>query len=214
MYDAIRDAQAAVRAVRNRISHLDQAGLDLLFSGARSHNGWQDRPVSDDQLRSLYAVMGYGPTANNGQPARILFLRSEDAKAKLRPALAPGNVAKADAAPVVAVIGFDTRYFENFDTLFPHKPEYKDKFAENLAAAETAAFRNGSMQGAYFILAARALGLDTGPMSGFDNATVDAAFFAGTSVKSNFLCAIGYGDETALFERLPRLEFEQVCTIL
>ena len=214
MNHAVTDAQAAVRALRNRISRLDENGLDLLFRGARSHNGWQDRPVSNDQLKSLYDVFGYGPTANNGQPARILFLRSTDAKARLRPALAPGNVAKADAAPVVAVIGFDTRYYENFDTLFPHNPEYKAKFAENPAAAETAAFRNGSLQGAFFILAARALGLDTGPMSGFDNATVDAAFFAGTSVRSNFLCAIGYGDETALFERLPRLEFEQVCTIL
>lgn len=207
-------AQQAVRDLRQRVSQLDEAGLDLLFRAARSHNGWQDRPVSDAQLRDLYEIACCGPTANNGQPGRILFLRSASAKERLRPALAPGNVPKAEAAPVVAVIGYDTRYFENFDTLFPHKPEYKAKFAENLAAAEVAAFRNGSLQGAYFILAARALGLDTGPMSGFDNATVDAAFFAGTNVKSNFLCAVGYGDESALFERLPRLGFDQACEIL
>ncbi len=207
-------AQKTVRDLRTRISRLDEASLDLLFRDARSHSDWQNQPVTDDQLHELFEIMRFGPTANNGQPARLLFLRSKEAKARLAPALAPGNVAKAEAAPVVAIIGYDLNFFEQFDTLFPHKPEYKDKFADNPAAAETAAFRNGSLQGAYFLLAARALGLDTGPMSGFDNAKVDAAFFADSTIRSNFVCAIGYGDETALFGRLPRLEFDQVCTIL
>jgi len=210
----VAEAQQVVRDLRGRVTRLDDNGLDLLFRCARSHNGWQDRPVSDAQLHELYEIVRCGPTANNGQPARITFLRSSEAKARLAPALAPGNVAKAEKAPVVAIIGFDTSFYENFDTLFPHKPEYKTKFADNTALAETVAFRNGSLQGAYFILAARALGLDAGPMSGFDNAKADAAFFAGTSVKSNFVCAIGYGDETAIFGRLPRLEFDQACTIL
>lgn len=214
MSDDATRAQEAVRDLRRRISHLDENSLDLLFRAARSHNGWQDRPVSDSQLEALYAIMSGAPTANNGQPVRIVFVRSALAKERLALALAPGNVAKAAAAPVVAIIAHDIRFFENFGKLFPHKPEYKTKFAEDLVAAETAAFRNGSLQGAYFILAARALGLDTGPMSGFDNAKVDEAFFAGTSLRSNFLCAIGYGDETALFGRLPRLTFDQVCTVL
>jgi 3-hydroxypropanoate dehydrogenase len=210
----IARAQEEIRELRQRVPRLDDDGLDLLFRQARSHNGWQGKPVSDDQLHELYDLMRCAPTANNGQPGRVLFVRSAEAKARLTPALAPGNAPKVEAAPVVAIIGFDTRYFENFDVLFPHKPEYKTKFAEAPGKAVDPAFRNGSLQGAFFILAARAMGLDTGPMSGFDNARVDAEFFAGTSVRSNFLCAIGYGDESAIFGRLPRLEFDQACEII
>ena len=207
-------AQEEIRDIRRRITRLDDDALDLLFRQARTHNGWQDKPVTDAQLHELYELTRCAPTANNGQPARILFVRSAEAKARLAPALAPGNVAKLDAAPVVAIIGFDTRYFENFDVLFPHKPEYKAKFANTPELAVDPAFRNGSLQGAFFIMAARAMGLDTGPMSGFDNSKVDAGFFAGSSIRSNFLCAVGYGDETAVYGRLPRLEFDQVCSIL
>jgi len=214
MDTAARHAGQEIRDIRRRLSRLDDDSLDLLFRNARSHNDWQERPVSDEQLRELYALASFAPTANNGQPTRTLFLRSKDAKARLIPALAPGNVAKAVAAPVVAVLGYDVRYFENFDKLFPHKPEYKEKFAADPDKAAAAAFRNGSLQGAFFIMAARALGLDTGPMSGFDNAAVDETFFAGTSVRSNFLCNVGYGDEHALFGRLPRLTFDEACRIL
>jgi len=214
MDTAASRAGEEIRGIRRRLARLDDDSLDLLFRNARSHNDWQDRPVSDQQLRELYALASFAPTANNGQPTRILFLRSKDAKVRLIPALAPGNVAKTAAAPVVAILGYDVRYFENFDKLFPHKPEYKEKFAADPNKAAEAAFRNGSLQGAFFIMAARALGLDTGPMSGFDNAAVDEAFFAGTSVRSNFLCNVGYGEENALFGRLPRLAFDEACRIL
>ena len=214
MSDDIAEAQQSIRDLRNRISALDDNGLDLLFRQARSHNGWQDRLVSDDQLKRLYELTACAPTANNGQPLRILFVRSTEAKAKLEPALAPGNKPKLAAAPVVAILGYDTRYFENLDVLFPHKPEYRDKFANAPETAVEPAFRNASLQAAFFIMAARAMGLDTGPMSGFNNAVADEAFFNGSSVRSNFLCAIGYGDENAVFARLPRLGFDQVCEIL
>jgi 3-hydroxypropanoate dehydrogenase len=214
MSDDTADAQQSIRDLRNRVAALDDDGLDLLFRQARSHNGWQDKPVSDEQLKQLFDLTICAPTANNGQPLRIIFVRSVEAKARLEPALAPGNKTKSEAAPVVAILGYDTRYFEKFDVLFPHKPEYRDKFVNAPETAIEPAFRNGSLQAAFLIMAARALGLDTGPMSGFNNAVVDTAFFAGTSVRSNFLCALGYGDETAVFGRLPRLGFDQVCEIL
>ena len=214
MSDDTTQAQQEIRDVRSRISHLDDDSLDIMFRVARSHNGWQDRPVTDDQLHQLFSLTQFAPTANNGQPTRLLFVRSAAAKARLAPALAPGNVAKAEAAPVVVIIGYDERFFENFEKVFPHKPEHREKFAANPDKATEAAFRNGTIQGSFLIMAARALGLDTGPMSGFDNAKVDAEFFAGTSIKSNFLCNIGYGDETSLFGRLPRLDFDEICEIM
>ena len=193
---------------------LDNAALDILFRTARTHNGWQDRPVTDDQLRQIYDLMKMGPTSANASPARIVFVRSAEAKAKLKPALSPGNLDKTMAAPVTAIIAHDLKFFEHMPRLFPHNPDAKNWFANDPKAAEIAAFRNGSLQGAYFILAARSLGLDCGPMSGFDNAKVDAAFFPEGSVKSNFLCNLGYGDPVKLFARSPRLDFAEACKVL
>lgn len=193
---------------------LDNAALDILFRSARTHNGWQDRPVTDDQLQQIYDLMKMGPTSANCSPARIVFIRSTEAKARLKPALSPGNLDKTMAAPVTAIIAHDLKFFDQLPKLFPHNPDARNWFAGNAPFAETAAFRNGSLQGAYFMLAARALGLDCGPMSGFDNAKVDAEFFPEGSVKSNFLCNLGYGDPAKLFARSPRLDFAEACKVL
>ena len=193
---------------------LDDAGLDLILRKARTQNGWLDKPVSDDQLRAIYDIMRLGPTSANSCPARILFLRTPEAKARLLPALTPGNVDKTKAAPVTAIIGYDTRFFEFFTKLFPHRPEMKDAFANNPKNAEITAFRNGTLQGAYFMIAARAIGLDVGGMSGFDNAKVDAEFFPDGRVKSNFLCNLGHGDPAKVLAKLPRLDFDEACRLL
>ena len=190
--------------------------MDLIFRNARSQNGWQAKPVSDEQLRNLYELMKWAPTTMNTQPARIAFLRSPEAKERLKPALNPGNVDKTMAAPVTAIIACDTQFYEHLPQQFANNPNARAIFAgeEKKAHAETSAFRNGSMQGGYFILAARALGLDCGPMSGFNNAKVDAEFFGGTGIKSNFLCNIGYGDAAKVMPRNPRLAFEVACKLL
>ena len=193
---------------------LDDAGLDLILRTARTQNGWIDQPVTDDQLRAIYDIMRLGPTSANSSPARILFLRTAEAKARLLPALSPGNVDKTKAAPVTAIIGYDTRFFEFFPKLFPHRPEMKDAFANNPKNAEITAFRNGTLQGAYFMIAARAIGLDVGGMSGFDNAKVDAEFFPDGRVKSNFLCNVGHGDPAKVLPKLPRLDFDEACRLL
>ena len=193
---------------------LDDAGLDLILRKARTQNGWLDKPVSDDQLRAIYDIMRVGPTSANSCPARILFLRTPEAKARLLPALSPGNVDKTKAAPVTAIIGYDTRFFEFFPKLFPHRPEMKDAFANNPENAKITAFRNGTLQGAYFMIAARAIGLDVGGMSGFDNAKVDAEFFPGGRVRSNFLCNVGHGDPGKVLAKLPRLDFDEACRLL
>jgi 3-hydroxypropanoate dehydrogenase len=194
---------------------LDPAALDVLFLQARTQNGWLPTPVGDDQLRRIYAIMRMGPTSANSSPARLLFLRTPEAKARLLPALSPGNVDKTRQAPVTAIIGYDTRFFEWMPTrLFAHRPEMAEAFAGNPAHAQTTAFRNGTLQGAYFMLAARAVGLDVGGMSGFDNAKVDAEFFPDGRVRSNFLCNLGHGDPSKVMQRLPRLEFEEACRLL
>lgn len=195
---------------------LSPEDMDLIFRNARTHNGWQEIPVSDEQLRQLYELLKWPPTTMNTNPARILFLRSRAAKERLKPALSPGNVEKTMAAPVTAIIAYDTEFYEFLPKLFPHEPNARAIFAgeDKKANAERIAFRNGSMQGGYFILAARAIGLDCGPMSGFDNAKVDAEFFAGTGVKSNFLCNLGYGDTAKVFPRNPRLAFDEMCKLL
>ena len=193
---------------------LDDASLDLILRKARTQNGWLDKPVSDDQLRAIYDIMRLGPTSANSCPARILFLRTPEAKARLLPALSPGNVDKTKAAPVTAIIGYDTRFFELFPKLFPHRPEMKDAFANDPKNAEITAFRNGTLQGAYFIVAARAVGLDVGGMSGFDNAKVDAEFFPDGRVKSNFLCNVGHGDPAKVLPKLPRLDWDEACRLL
>ena len=196
-------------------SMLDPAALSQLFLDARTQNGWLPTSVDDDQLRRIYDIMKMGPTSANSSPARILFLRSSEAKARLLPALTPGNVDKTRAAPVTAIIGYDTRFFEWMPAkLFAHRSEMADSFAKNPAGAQITAFRNGTLQGAYFMLAARAVGLDVGGMSGFDNAKVDAEFFPDGRVKSNFLCNLGHGDPTKVMQRLPRLDFDEACSLL
>ncbi len=195
---------------------LSSEGLDLIFRNARSHNGWQPKPVGDKQLRELYELMKWAPTTMNAGPARILFLRSRGAKERLKPALNPGNVDKTMAAPVTAIIAYDTRFYELLPQLFPHNQNARDIFAgeDKKAHAETTAFRNGSLQGGYFIIAARSIGLDCGPMSGFNNAKVDAEFFGGSGIMSNFLCNLGYGDPSKVMPRNPRLAFDEACKLL
>jgi 3-hydroxypropanoate dehydrogenase len=193
---------------------LDDAALDQLFRAARTHNGWQDRSVPDDLLHQVYDLMKWGPTAANSCPARIVFVRSPEAKEKLRPALAAGNVAKTMAAPATAIVAYDLEFYEKLPKLYPHtdaRSWFAGKPEEHI---RTNAFRGGTLQGAYLIVAARALGLDCGPMGGFDNALVDAAFFPDGKVKSNFLCNLGYGDPAKLHPRNPRLDFGEACAIV
>ncbi len=188
--------------------------LELIFRKARTHNGWLDKPVDDALLRQVFDLAKMGPTSANMSPMRIVFVKSKEAKEKLKPALAPGNVDKTMQAPVTAIIAMDIHFYEKLPKLFPHadaKAWFKDLPESELGDA---ALRNSSLQGGYFIIAARALGLDCGPMSGFDNAKVDAAFFEGTTIKSNFLCNLGHGDATKLYPRSPRLTFEEACQIV
>ena len=191
---------------------LNDAALDQLFRTARTQNAFSDRPVEDSQLHALYELLKWGPTAANSTPARFVFVKSDEAKQKLAPALSEGNLEKTLAAPVTVIIGFDEDFHEKLPYLFPHA-DAKSWFDGPREGRHESAFRNGSLQGAYLILAARALGLDAGPMSGFDNAKVDAAFFAGTSIKSNFIVNLGYGDPAGLFPRLPRLSFDEAARI-
>lgn len=192
---------------------LDDDALDQLFRAARSHNGFFDSPVSDETLKELYDLWKFGPTSANCSPARVVFVRTEEGKAKLLPHLMEGNRAKTQAAPVCAVIGHDMKFYDRIPELFPHLPDARDWFTGDEDFAAESAFRNGTLQGAYFMLAARAMGLDVGPMSGFDPAGVEAAFFPDSTVKVNFLCNLGKGDPSAVFERLPRLAFEDACAL-
>jgi len=191
---------------------LADAALDQLFRDARTHNGWLDRPVTDEQLHTLYDLWKMGPTSANCSPARVVFVKSPEAKKKLEPALSEKNRDKTMSAPVVAIIGMDATFYEKLPKLFPHA-DAKPWFVGNQAMIDDTAFRNGSLQGAYLILAARALGIDTGPMSGIDKGKIDEAFFAGTPVKTNFICSLGYGDPAKLFGRSPRLPFDEACRI-
>jgi len=195
---------------------IDAKALDVLFRAARTQNGFLDRPVTGEQLRQIYDVMKWGPTTQNSQPMRIVFVRSKEAKEKLAPALSPGNLDKTMKAPVTAIIAYDSRFYEHLPRNFPNNPAAKNNYEgeEKRVHAERTALRNSSLQGAYFILAARALGLDCGPMSGFDNAKVDAAFFPDGRYKSNFLINLGHGDPSKVFPRNPRFEFDEACKIL
>jgi 3-hydroxypropanoate dehydrogenase len=192
---------------------LDDTALDTLFRQARSYTKWLPRPVPDELLHSLYELMKWGPTSANATPARFAFLRSKEAKARLRPALAPLNVEKTMAAPVTVIVAYDLAFYEKSPVLFPHTDAKSWFDGKSDAELTTIALRNGSLQGAYLLLAARALGLDCGPMSGFDNAKVDAAFFAGTRIRSNFLVNLGHGDPSSIFPRSPRLGFDEACRI-
>lgn len=207
---------------------LADSALDQIFRSARTYSAWLDKPVSDETLRQLYELMKWGPTSSNSNPARFVFLFSRAAKERLRPTLAPGNVEKTMAAPVTVIVAYDLRFHEKLTRLFPHNTGMRAMFAANPQLVEITAKRNSSLQGAYLIIAARALGLDCGPMSGFDNAKLDDEFFGSGKecegceqeffpaghVKSNFLCNLGYGDASKLLPRAPRLEFKEACTML
>ena len=195
---------------------LDKKALDTILRDARTHNGWQDKPVTDAQLREIYDIMKWGPTSANSQPARIVFVRTKEGKEKLRPALSAGNTEKTMSAPVTAIIAYDTKFYELLHKTFPH-----DKTAPYWFSGEgkeqvafLTAFRNGTLQGAWLIMAARALGLDTGGMSGFDNDKVDKEFLADRGWRSNFLCNLGRGDWEGVFPRSPRLDFDEACVLL
>ena len=191
---------------------IDQAVIDQLLVEARSQNKWQDRPVSDEQLRQIVDIMKMGPTSANCSPSRLIFVKSAAAKERLRPHLSSGNTEKTMTAPVTAIIGYDLAFYDHLPKLFPHD-DAKAWFTGNDELVKETAFRNGTLQGAYLMIAARMLGLDVGGMSGFDNAGVDGAFFAGTAIKSNFLCNIGYGDPSGVYPRLPRFAFSDIAEI-
>jgi 3-hydroxypropanoate dehydrogenase len=192
---------------------LESAAHDLLFREARTHNKWQDRPVTDEQIHELYDLLKFGPTSANSSPARFVFIRTKEGKAKLAPALSAGNTEKTMSAPLTAIVAYDPKFFLKLPQLFPHNQDAISWFTSNDSLAATTAFRNGTLQGAYLMVAARALGLDVGAMSGFDNDTVDKAFFSDNGWRSNFLCNIGYGDLTGVFARSPRLSFDEACIL-
>ncbi|PLS21590.1 malonic semialdehyde reductase [Neptunicoccus cionae] len=209
--EARASAQSQVRNLRNRIERLSDDAIDLILRDARSHYAWKDIPVSDEILQEIFDITINGATSMNTLPARFVFVKSQEGKEKLAKSLKAKNIDKMMAAPVTAIIAYDTAFWEHLPVLFPHE-DRRPLFEGKPEHCETTAFRNGTLQGAYFMIAARALGLDVGAMSGFSNAIVDEEFFAGTTLKSNFLCNIGYADETALFQKLPRFPFEQVCS--
>jgi 3-hydroxypropanoate dehydrogenase len=192
---------------------IDAAGHDLLFREARSQNAWTDEPVSDETLHELYDILKFGPTSANSSPARFVFVRTKEGKQRLAPALSSGNMAKTMAAPVTAIVAYDPKFFEKLPQLFPHNPDATNWFTSNDSLAATTAFRNGTLQGAYLMIAARSIGLDIGGMSGFDNAKVDAEFFAYNGWRSNFLVNLGHGDPEGVFARSPRLDFDEACLL-
>lgn len=207
---------------------LEDEALDQIFRKARTHNAWLDKPVSDETIHQLYDLAKWGPTSANAGPARFIFVKSKEAKERLRQAISPGNLEKTMTAPVTVIVAYDLKFYDKLPKLFPHAPTIRDLFADNPQLIETTARRNSSLQGAYMMIAARALGLDVGPMSGYDSAKLDEGFFgAGREcegcdqeffpeghVKSNFLFNLGYGDQSKLFPRSPRLDFEDACAIL
>lgn len=192
---------------------LNDTALDTLFRAARTHNGWSDTPVADETLKQIYELMKWGPTSANCSPARIVFVKTPEQKEKLLACMNPGNHEKTRGAPVTAVIGMDLEFYEKLDRLFPHT-DARSWFAGDPANIETTAFRNSSLQGGYFIMAARALGLDCAPMSGFNADKMNDTFFAGTPVRANFVCSLGYGNPAALHARGPRLDFDEACRIV
>jgi 3-hydroxypropanoate dehydrogenase len=193
---------------------LDQSALDALLMNARSHNKWTDAPVTDEEIDRIYEILKFGPTSANCSPARFLFLRTKEAKDRLAPALSSGNMEKTLSAPVVAIVAYDPRFYEKLPQLFPHNQDARSWFTSNEGLAATTAFRNGTLQGAYLMMAARAVGVDVGPMSGFDNAKVDDIFLQDRGWRSNFLVNLGHGDPAGLFARSPRLSFDEACVKL
>ena len=207
------DAREAVRALRRRIARLDDAAIDLILRDARSHYAWTDRPVPEETLRALFDIAIQGPTSMNTCPARFVFATDAAGKERLTKSFKPTNVEKMRAAPVTAIVAWDPEYWRRLDFLFPHE-DRRHLFDGNPDYAHDTAYRNSTLQGAYFMIAARAMGLDVGAMSGFSNRIVDEEFFAENGWKSNFLCNLGYADETALFPKLPRFAFDDVCEIM
>lgn len=203
-------ARAEADALRARKPLLDDDSIDVVLRKARSHHTWLARPVDDESIREIYDVARWGATSTNGNPARFVFVRSSESKNRLAACVNEGNVAKILAAPVTAIIGHDLEWWRGLPRLFPHKDMSGPYRADPEKAADTA-FRNGTLQGAYLMVACRALGFDVGAMSGFDNARIDAEFFSGSTIRSNFLCCFGYADTRGLFGRLPRYEFDEVC---
>lgn len=192
---------------------IDDAGLDLVFRTARTQNSWQPKDVAEELLRRVYDLAKMGPTSANCCPARFVFVTTKDGKERLKPALAAGNVDKTMSAPVTVIIGYDTKFYDLLPELFPHA-DMKPMFASNVSVAQETAFRNGSLQGGYLMIAARSLGLDCGPMSGFDPTKVNNEFWPDGRIKANFLCNIGYGDDQGVHDRGPRLAFEKACEIV
>ena len=194
---------------------LEDKALDKILRNARTHNGWLPKPVTDEQLRAIFDLAKWGPTSANTQPARFVFVRTKEGKERLRPALSAGNTEKTMSAPVTVIVAYDTQFYEHLPKHFPHDQTaiywFKGEGKEEVAS--TTAFRNGTLQGAYLMIAARALGLDVGAMSGFNNAVVDQNFFPDGRFKTNFLCNIGYGDGSKIFARSPRMNFEDACTL-
>lgn len=208
----VRDrAQAAFRRMRDQVGRLSDDAINLILRDARSHYAWLDKPVSDETLELIYAITAQGPTSMNSCPARFVFVKSAAGKARLAKSLKPKNVEKLMGAPVTAIIAHDLNFWQELPYLFPHE-DRRPLFEGKTAHIEATAFRNATLQGAYFMIAARAIGLDVGAMSGFSNEIVDSEFFDGTSLRSNFLCNLGYADETALFGKLPRFPFDKVCS--
>lgn len=206
-------AQQAVRDLRSRVTRLGDGEIDLILRDARSHYAWTDRQVPDTILRALFEITIQGPTSMNTCPARFIFVKSDPAKDRLAKSLKAKNIDKMRAAPMTAIIAWDPLYWQRLDFLFPHE-DRKPLFAGNETYAHDTAYRNSTLQGAYFMIAARALGLDVGAMSGFSNEIVDQEFFSENGWKSNFLCNFGYADETALFQKLPRFSFDDVCEVI
>ena len=206
-------AQQDIRDLRSKITTLDKCSLDLILTGARSHYAWQDRLVPKELLIEVFDIMKMGSTSMNCCPIRIKFVVEQETKQRLAKSLKPLNVPKVMNAPVTAILAYDTEFWRELLELFPHE-DRRGHFSNKPEHSEDTAYRNSTLQGAYFIIAARALGLDVGPISGFNNADVDEEFFKGTTLKSNFLCNVGYADETVLFQRLPRFDFDDVCEVI
>lgn len=210
---AREEAQSSFRTLKETKPALDAASIDVILGNARSHYAWTDRPVTDEMLHQLYDITAQGPTSMNTCPARFIFVRSPEGKARLAKSLKAKNIDKMMEAPVTAIIAHDLEFWRDLPFLFPHE-DRRPHFEGKAEHSEVTAFRNGTLQGGYFMIAARALGLDVGAMSGFSNEIVDEEFYAGTTLKSNFLCNIGYADEKALFQKLPRFTFDQACSVI
>jgi 3-hydroxypropanoate dehydrogenase len=208
-----KDAQADVRSLRSSIQQLNKNEIELILTKARSHYAWSDSPVSDELLHKIFDISKMGPTSMNTCPMRVVFVRSAEGKERLAKSLKPANVPKVTSAPVTAILAYDLEFWKHLPRLFPHE-DRRHFFEGKTKYIEDTAFRNSTLQGAYFMIAARALGLDVGAISGFDNAVVDEEFFNGSTLRSNFLCNLGYADENALFQRLPRFDFGDVCEII